>query len=194
MCGGGDAEVKETKEQKELAKIAMERYQKYKEFYVPAENEYMNYVTEQVNSDQRQAAIEGASVGASESAATQALQQDIGRLTTQGTGVNPDSGAFKTAINENAVDRGDSRVNNSQRSLQALEDAEMAGMQNIVAMGNNQQGAAVQGFGDVASLSASYARNEAVSDFNESMGREDLAGTVAGAGYGAYKNREELSQ
>lgn len=189
MCGKKKgAEVKETAEQQALAQIAAERWLSYKEMYLPVEQQYFDYVDD-LNSPARMHRMEGVAATNVESAFGEAVKTDIADLTSQG--VDPTSGKFQTAISDQTEARAAARAENTIRTGQALQDAHVAGKQNIVAVGNNQSGQAIAGFGDVAQQSAIEAQSEATSDYRRNQGNAAAAGMVAGAGYGAYVNTAE---
>ncbi|MAT95386.1 MAG: hypothetical protein CME59_22675 [Halioglobus sp.] len=190
MCGGGSPEIKETPEQKELARIAMERWRSYEEMYLPAEKMYFDYV-DNMDSAGRQQFARGAASAGVESAFGEAVQADAARLATQGQGVDPSSGRFQTALQDRSVEKAAVRADVASRADQALQDAKIAGKQNIVAMGNNQAGQAVAGLTDVAQAAGQEARGEAIADLNSDLSNQAAAGMAVGAGYGAYQNLED---
>ena len=193
MCGGGDPEIKETEAQKALADVALERWQSYKSMYLPAEQQYFDKV-EAYNSPQYQQKAGGAAAANVESAFGQAVQADVAALTSQGTGVNPNSGTFQSAMDDRQEQSGAARAENVNQSEQAVQDAYVGGMQNIVAMGNNQSTEAIAGMGDIANRSARVAQNDVYQDQVRDQGNEAAAGMVAGAGWGAYTNTRDKQQ
>lgn len=192
MCGGGDPEVKETPEQKELARIAVERWEKYQQMYKPVEQQYFDHVDNLATPEASERAGGVAAVNV-ESAFADAIQTDIAQMTTEGTGVDPSSGKFQSAIADHTQRKGAARAENINRSMQAVDDAHIGGLQNIVAKGNNQAGEAIAGFGDVARRSSDEARSQAINDSNQSQSTAGAVGTLAGAGYGAYRNSSQES-
>lgn len=192
MCGGGgNSGIKETREQKELARIALERWQRYGEIGVPAENKYIDYVTNQVNSESRQNLAAGAASGAVASSFGRAVQSDIARMTSEGTGVNPNSGKFKAAVQERQDQEGAARLAAVEQSKQQLDDDRVRGLQNIVAIGNNAEGVAIGGLQDAANTSAYYANQSAVQDFRNDMSDQAFVGQAVGFGAGMYNGRRE---
>lgn len=190
MCGGGgDPKIKETPEQKELARIAVERWNKYKEMYLPVEQEYFDLV-EKMDQKSTQKRAAGTAAVNVESAFADAIQNDVAMMTSQGSGVDPSSGKFQSAVADHAERKGAARSENMSMTEQAVKDNYIKGLQSIVAMGNNQASEAISGMGEVAQRSSDVARSEAVSDFRKDQGDEAAVGMVAGAGYGAYTNRD----
>lgn len=188
MCGKKGGEVKETAEQQALARIAAERWMSYKDMYLPVEQQYFDYV-DSLETPGKAHQIEGMAATNVESAFGEAVKMDVADLTSQG--VNPSSGKFQTAISDQTEARATARADNTIRSGQALQDAHVAGKQNIVAIGNNQSGQAIAGFGDVAAQSAIEAQSDATADYRRNQGNAAAAGMAAGAGYGAYINTAE---
>ena len=190
MGKGGDNKVKETAEQRELAKIAVERWQRYKQTYLPAEQIYFDKV-DYLGSERAQQKVAGAAGANVETAFGRAIQGDVNRLTTMGTGVDPASGKFQDSMADHTEAHGRARAMNVNESQQALQDSHIRGLQNIVAMGNNQSTQAIQGMGNIAQRSAAVARNDAQLGAFRDTSRQDTAGALAGAGYAAYTNTRD---
>jgi len=188
MCGGGgssDPEIKDTEDQKVLARIASEQYARNRKLYDGVEEQFFNY------SDSFQSPTKRQEAGQMASAATTAAYGEQFKQIAKSlaaSGINPSSGAFQSAMWENANEQGAAGTNNTNRTLQALDDTGLQAQSNVVAIGNKRAGSALAGMSDMASLSSYEAENKARQSVSNGQANEYMAGTVAGAGYSAYQN------
>jgi len=175
----GGEKVKDTLEQKELSRIASERWTRYQEVFVPAENKF---IEESVNYDKksREDGVVSAASAAVRSAGGKAIDNETKALSTNG--VNASSGKFMSAINENAVDTGAATTDIVNQSAQALQNQKVQGMKNVVAIGNGQAAETMSGMGGISMASANEAANNAQRKADRSSDKWEAAGTVAGAG------------
>lgn len=186
--GKADTSVKDTKDQKVLADIANQRFDRYREVYLPVENAYMEEVGN-FNSAGRQQQVAGAAASNTESAFAGKLNEEIQGMAGQGVNVN--SGAVNNVINQNAIQKGEARGHNVNMTQQALQDQHVQGLQNIVAMGNGQSTEAIKGLGEISSYSSQQAQDDAVKSFNNTSARNQAAGTAAGMAYSGAKAIQE---
>lgn len=173
----GSNRIEETAEQKELARIASERWGHYQSVFVPAENKLID---EMVNydKDSRVNAVQGSAIADVQNASASAWGEERRALTS--SGVDPTSGAFKSAISERAVNtaRAESEVVNN--ATQGVQDQKVQGMKNVVAIGNGQAAEALQGFSAIANTSAQQAVDKAYRKQDRRASTHEAVGTVAG--------------
>lgn len=189
--GGDDPELKDTEDQKELAKIASERWSDYQRDFVPAENFYIDEMTN-YDSDARYNNIEGAAAVNTESAYGEFQDEQLSALSANN--VNPNSGAFNEAIGDIATSKAKNKTSNIVQSKQALQDQGVQGMKNVVALGNNQAAESLAGLNTIASNSAGKAIDDVQTDAYEQRSKFGAIGQAAGmAGRAALGNNEEDS-
>lgn len=188
MCGGGgggDPEIKDTVDQQVLARIAAEQYERNRTIYDGSEEEFIGYAdgfgSEAKRADARQM---------SAAATTGAYSDRFGAIAKSlaASGVNPNSGTFMSEMWGNATQQAEGGTSNVNRTLQALDDTGLQAQANVVAIGNKRAGSALAGMSDIASMSAAEADNDARQRSYSSQANEYTLGTVAGAGYSAYRN------
>lgn len=169
----------DTEDEMELARIAGERWQQYQSVYVPAENKYIDEMRNYDNPD-RMAQVAQAAQAGTRSAFSEAINADIGNMTS--AGINPQSGTFKAAISDNTSDMAAAETSNTTRTQQAIQDQKVKGLQNVVAIGMGKSGEALAGLNTTAAMSNQEARHQAVSDYNDDAANKQAIGTVVGAG------------
>lgn len=175
---GGDNKIEDTEEQKALAEIAVERWQSYQTDFVIAEN---NYIDEMVDydKDSRIDNLEGSAAAETKAAFSVGRERDIDEMTS--SGVNPNSGVFKKAIDTNAANLAAIQTSNVARTGQAVQDQKVQGMKNVVAIGNGQSAEALAGMAGIASASANQAIDDAQTDAYKRRSNASAAGFAGGA-------------
>ena len=181
MCGGGggDNEIKETAEQRELAKIAMERWDYAQKEFAPFQQKYMDKV-EGLNST---GAYQGAAGRAGQGYAREfgkAGQQAQRTLTAQG--VDPTSGKFSATMGALDADQAAATADGVSRTQTTQSDRYVAGLENIVAMGQGKATSAQAGLGDVARASGQDAAQKAETAFRNRSDNRSMVGTTLGMG------------
>ena len=182
MCGGGD-KPKQTAEEKELGRIAVERWNDYQVRFKPIEDQYINDV-QMTDSDFNQVR------GSTATSVQQAFSGAETDLTNNlfASGVDPSSGAFIDALDGVSQDRGLSLGTGINEAENAVDNAHVQGLQNVVAMGQGQATQAIDGMGQMAGNATNEAINRSNNSFQERSAGLQLAGTVAGAGTAMYMN------
>ena len=177
--GGGDNEIEETEQQKALAEVSMKEWQNYLDKYRPFENAYMDDV-ERMNTTQQYNQVAGLSAVPVESEFSNAVAETSSAMTRGG--INPNSGVFKSQMGK--LDRAKSSVKADSMSQAQLgqQNRYVGGINNIVRMGQGQATEAIQGFGDMASMSGQKAYNDARNTMQNRNGNAQIGGQVIGAG------------
>lgn len=189
MSGGGkksDNTVKDTPEQRYAAQVAAEKWNFAQSTLAPLEDQYMANV-EDMDSEGRMSYIRGRANQASMGGMSQGLQQVNAQLGQ--AGINPNSGRWtgtQADFAEQSAQQGGETMGRAQFQQRAEK---IKGMQNIVAMGAGESAQAQAGLSDIASASASDARNQATNSFNRRSANLQLLGAAAGAAtnYGMNK-------
>lgn len=104
-----------------------------------------------------------------------------------GGGMSPNSGRAFGAVSDASTLTGTAGAGAAVKARQGVEDARLAGMQQVAAIGSGQKTSAVQGLQEIARDSVNSSIAEAM---DKQQGRSDRAGMVAGtAGVaaGVYK-------
>jgi hypothetical protein len=177
--GGSDNEIEETEQQKALAEVSMKEWQNYLDKYRPFENAYMDDV-ERMNTTQQYNQVAGLSAVPVESEFSNAVAETSSAMTRGG--INPNSGMFKSQMGK--LDRAKSSVKADSMSQAQLgqQNRYVGGINNIVRMGQGQATEAIQGFGDMASMSGQKAYNDARNAMQNRNDNAQIGGQVIGAG------------
>jgi hypothetical protein len=179
MGGGGDNKIEETEQQKALAEVSMKEWRNYLDKYRLFENAYMDDV-DRMNTSQQYDQVAGLAAVPVESEFTNAVMQTSDAMV--GAGLNPNSGIFKAELDK--LDRRKAQVKADSMSQAQLgqQNRYLGGIQNIVRMGQGQATEAVQGFGDMASMSGQKAYNDARNTLENRSNNAQIGGQVIGAG------------
>ncbi|MGH1374498.1 MAG: hypothetical protein ACRBBW_20850 [Cellvibrionaceae bacterium] len=180
----GPDEVEETEQEKTLAKVANEKWERGEEIYRPMQQKFMSDVdaidTEASNNYASGVATQQTKTAFSD-VRDQVAKQDIK------TGINPNSGRFKSGQSEMATKEAEATGENVGRSQVATTEDSAIGMMNVVALGQGQSTKAQLGFTGLADSAAAKSRNDAINAANESAAKREAVGTIAGgvASYGS---------
>ncbi len=180
MCGGSKG-VPETPEEIELAQIASERWEDYKQKFIPVENQAISDVTKEFDNPSEF----GANVAnTSTQMAFSPVEASMARgLTTRGAG--PGSGAFTGGIVGLNTDRAASSGLGQANAYGVQRTQNLQNMQSLINMGQGQAGSGLSGLGDAATL----AQRNAFLDSRASAAARAALGQAAGAvagGVGSY--------
>lgn len=177
--GGGDADtsIDDTNDLKALADVASLHLERYENIGAPFEDKYIDEMTNYDTEDRRQQ-VAGQSSSSVSGAFGEAINAEL--KSKAAGGINPNSGAFKTAINEGHMAEAGAKSDNVNRSLQSLQDAEMQGKQNVIAMGRGQQTEAIQGLNSMAIDSTQRAKDTAFRNHNTNSANSEALGMAAG--------------
>ena len=187
MGGGGDNKIEETEEQRELQKIAAEQWNDYQINMIPLENEYIKDVFNLRSPEMMEKAR--AFTMSSMSPEYQQLDNEATAVLNE-RGFDPSSQGYierSKSLSEaqaRGIGGGLTRTNMEQ------QDRAYRGLENVMKMGSGQQGEALTGLTEIADLSGRYAQESAAKGFNKATGRRELAGSVAGMGFGSAMDNQ----
>lgn len=179
MGGGGDNKIEETPEQRAQAEVAMMQWKDYLNKYRPFEDAFMEDV-DRMNTGQQYNQAAGLAAVPVESEFSTAVRDTSSAMV--GGGLNPNSGAFKSNLSKLDRAKSTTKADNMNQAQVGQQNRYVSGISNIVRMGQGQETEAVQGFGDLASMSSRKAYNDANNALNNRRDNQQLAGAVVGAG------------
>ncbi len=179
--GGGGGSIDDTEDQKELAAIALDRFNRYQQVYVPAENRFIDEVRN-YDSEARMQQAGGIATGSVQQAFTEGFADQRADFAAQG--INPASGTSNQALQEYGANSMFAQSDNVNRTEQSIQDAKLTGMQNVVAMGQGQAGNAISGLSQAAGYSQQDASRQADNAFNSASNRRYVAGAAIGGAIG----------
>lgn len=186
MSGDADTPAP-TEAERALAEVAASRFTRYQNVFAPLENEYIREVFALRSPGSFQEARGQASTAVEREFG--AAERDLDRRAFS-AGIDPSSGAYQGG--SRALMRAKERALGLGGAGAQIDQADRAyqGMQNVIAMGNNQAFDAMEGMGDVAARANDNAARSAQTAFNRATTGMEVAGTAAGvaAGYGVNRN------
>lgn len=180
---GDDGKIEETEDEKAFADVVSQKWNHYKEKYSGVEQQYMDKV-DSLDSEGAKTFAEGSANQHTQAAFSKAA--DDVRDSHTAAGLNPNSGASKAKMHEFATNEGEATGENMARAGNSQKDQHIAGISNIVAMGQGKSTEATAGLGGLADSSADKAASDAVKAFNDSAANQQAVGTVAGAAASHY--------
>lgn len=180
MGGSSSPDIEETPEQKESARIAAEEWGRYQDVFRDVEDQFIKEM-DRTDADYANVRNEVAR-GVNEQYSGMATQR---RNQMIAGGVDPSSGGFKAGLGDVSVRHAQASADAETSALEGVADAEIAGKQAIVAMGQGQSADAQAGLADVAGQAVQESINDANEDMRSRMARQQALGSAAGmaAGY-----------
>jgi len=183
MCGS-KPKVKETAEEKALARISKERWDSYKQRYIPIENAMMKKTLDRLNKPDEL-------IGGMANASTQMQYSALEPQVTKGLtlrGAKAGSGAFTGAVTGLVRDRTKSSAGGQISGQMYSTAMDINNLQNFVKMGQGQADASLQGYASAAD----FAQRQAILDAQASAAARAAVGQAIGTGvgmaYGNYSN------
>jgi hypothetical protein len=167
---------KETEQERALAEVAAQKWARYKDVGVKAENAYMGKVNEMGAEASNQFAR---GIASSASAAKSNNISPLARI-APATGAN--SGAAKASQFDNAMAGALSGADNTMGAALSREDQHAGGIQSVVAMGQGQSAEAQSGLTDLAISANRKASQDSIERFNNHAANMNAAGTLVGGG------------
>lgn len=179
----GDAgEVEETPQQRAMVDLAVNKLADYQKRWLPLQRNLAQQITSMGG--------EGSAARrrARGSAATD-IEANFSRARTGLDASAANTGSFGSAKHKLAVggmgeDQATSMGLGLTQAEQQIDDAYVSGLGTIMALGQGQQGDAIQGLSRSADLSGRQAAADAQSSLDSRMGDAQLVGQLAGAGFG----------
>jgi hypothetical protein len=185
----GDApSVKESQQEKAAAEVALKKWNYYQETYRPIEDQFMKNV-DSMNSDGAKDFATGTAASAVTANFDNTRKQAGGSL--RSAGINPNSGAYKSTMNEIEQAEAGASSDAKVRALNSVEDNYVTGLSNVSAIGRGQSTQAQHGLHDLAVGAQQKATQSAVDSFNRSSDNLNAAGSLAGAALYMGKNSNQ---
>ncbi len=178
MGKGGSGKVEETAAQKALAEVAMQQWQLYQNELKPYEDLFMNKVDDLNREGEFDKLAGTAALGTAQSfgEARQGLADGMAAA-----GVDPSSGKYQEAMKELEADQALSQTDTTSRAQSSQQDRYVAGLKDVVSMGQGQKAEALAGYNSLASTSLNKAAVDAQSKFNNKQAVMGLVGALGGA-------------
>lgn len=185
MSGGGSSEQKETSYEKAAAEVANKQWSLYQNELSQYEDTFIQRVGN-YNSDSNMANVKSDAALSYASAYSDTREQLANNMAA--SGIDPSSGKFKETMADTVTDQAINQADTINRAQSSEQDRYIAGLSDVVSIGQGQKAEAMAGLSDVANMSASKAASDAQNDFNNRAANQQLAGAVAGAGLSSYMN------
>lgn len=176
--GGGRDEPEETEASKAAAEIANKQWNIYQTDLKPFEDKFIQRV-DGFNSKQNMDRVkQDVAVNHNQefTKAREGLNQSL-----LSAGIDPSSGKYQGAMNQLTQDQALTQADTINRVQSTEQDKYLAGLSDVVAMGDGQKGQALAGISDSANNSLRKSVADAQSSFNEHAAMANTIGTVAGA-------------
>jgi hypothetical protein len=181
LGGSKSQKVKPTEQEKELAKIGREKYLDFEARFVPMENQLI-------------AEIQGLGTPQEAERLRGAANVDVMRNRQPVAGVDPTSGRAR------GLELG-SLADLTARDTAARNAAEIGGrkrytggLTNMVTLGRNLEGAALNNLESSAALETSRAMSESRGDYAAAQNQQSAIGSAAGLGVGLWYGRDRTPQ
>lgn len=178
MGKGGSNEIKETEAQKALAEVTMKQWGIYQSDLKQYEDIFMDKVDELNGEEAFDDAAGTAALGTAHSfgEAREGLSDAMAT-----SGVDPTSGKYQSTMHELETDQALSQTDTTNRTQSSQQDKYVAGLKDVVSIGQGQKAEALEGYNSLASSSLNKAASDAQTKFNNKQAVLGLVGTVGGA-------------
>ncbi|WP_198517254.1 hypothetical protein [Vibrio sp. HA2012] len=183
--GKSSSSQKETSYEKAAAAVAAEQWDIYENELSQYEDNFIQRVGN-YNSDSNMANVKSDTDLAYNSAYADNREQTAESMAA--SGIDPSSGKFQGAQADITTSQAMSQADAVNRAQSSEQDKYIAGLSDVVSIGQGEKAEAMAGLSDVASMSASKAAGDAQNDFNSRAATQQLVGSVAGAGLRSYQN------
>lgn len=183
MSKGSD-KPKETPEEIELANIGAERWNDYKQRYIPVENAAIGRVLSEI--DDPSGRGEDMANASTQMAFSPVEEQATMGLTTRGA--RPGSGAFAGGVTGVGLDRVASSGQNQANAFGLQRRINVNNLQSLVDIGQRKAASGLAGLTDVADAASRQAIFDARASAAARAALGNAAGTAAGVGFGLYNS------
>jgi len=176
MGGGGDTDVEPTAEERELAQIATERFERFEQEFIPAENEFIESVQSIDEGDADLAA------GTAAASSQQAFSQSQGQIAQSqiDSGAAPGSGRFNQAVGGAGDEAAASRGQAIAQARRGSTDRRLAGLEAVTAIGRGKDAESINTISDVAREANQESIRDAQIAANNRATNAQAAGTLVG--------------
>lgn len=181
----GDAgEVEETPQQRAMVDLAVNKLADYQKRWLPVQKQLAAQISSMGprGSATRRRARGAASTDIEANFSRARAGLDTGAANTGAFG----SSKHKLAVAGMGEDQGTSLGLGLTQAEQQIDDAYVSGLGTIMALGQGQQGQAIQSLSRSADMSGRQAQADAAASLDARMGDAALAGQLVGTGFGLY--------
>lgn len=175
---GGSNEVKETEAQKAAAEVAMKQWGIYQTDLRPFEDTFIKKVDGLNGGKEYDKQASTAALGTAQGFGE--ARRGLADAMAAG-GVDPTSGKYQEAMGELGTDQALSQTDTTNRAQSSQQDRYVAGLKDVVSIGQGQKAEAMAGMGDLANASLRKATSDAQSAFQSKQATAGLIGSVGGA-------------
>lgn len=183
--GGGP---EETEEEKELARIGFERWEDYKQRFIPVENLAIKDVMDDINSPTMEG--EGMANVDTQSAFSELEEQTASGLARRGARTG--SGAFAGSLTDVNLDRMASSSGGQSAAYGLQRRNNISNLQNLVNLGQGKASAGLAGLSTVADAASRQAIMDARASAASRAALGQVAGAAAGIGFGIYNSNSYI--
>lgn len=191
MGKGSKPSIDETPEQRELAEIAAERYDYFERDLKPVQQVYMDHAQKQ-NAASNYQRLAGTVKANTSNMLNEHL--DGAESGMKAAGIDPTSGRYSATVGDAATRAADITADTVNRAQSQQQDNYMAGLGNVIAMGEKKATSAIDGLTDVAAKSADHAQQAVSSKLQRRSDAQTGLATLATVGldtaYHANKNKK----
>ncbi|MBM7070869.1 hypothetical protein JQC92_02285 [Shewanella sp. 202IG2-18] len=181
---GGDDEIKETEFEKELGKVYSEKWDYYQNNIVPFENQIIEDAKSSNDASVYQSIADDVNLSNKRNFA-QASEKTATNLAA--SGVNPNSGKFKNAVNSLSDMEAVATADSASRAQVSGQERYLDKMGNVMAMGDGQSTKAVSSLSDIAINSQRKAVHDASIAAQNRDSTLEAVGALGGAAASYYK-------
>ena len=190
MSKGGSNDIKETSAQQAAADVATQQWDLYSGNLKQYEDQFMDKVDD-ANSDKAYSDLAGDTNLAYAKNFSKAATGTADSLAS--AGVDPTSGKYQSTMGS-LRDAQSSGVMDTTNKVQTDQSNKyVAGLKDVVSIGQGQKAEALQGYSGLANSSAQAAANDAYLAQQKSSGIQNTVGTAAGMGLSYYMGKKKPS-
>ena len=175
--GKGSSEIKETSAEKAAAGVAKEQWDLYKNELSQYEDIFMDKVDDLNNESEYSKVASDTNLGYQQ-AFTEARGNTANSLAS--AGVDPTSGKYQAAMDDITTRQATGQIDTTNRAQTDQANKYIAGLQDVVSIGQGQKAEALQGLGSQANA----AQRQAFTDASNAQASAGAIGNAVGTGIG----------
>ena len=190
MSKGGSNEIEETSAQQAAADVATQQWDLYNNNLKQYEDQFMDKVDD-ANSDKAYSDLAGDTNLAYAKNFSKAATGTADSLAS--AGVDPTSGKYQSTMSSLRDAQAAGVMDTTNKVQTDQSNKYVAGLKDVVSIGQGQKAEALQGYSGLADSSAQAAANDAYLAQQSSAGTANAVGTAAGMGLSYYMDKKKPS-
>ena len=190
MSKSGSNEIKETSAQQAAADVATQQWDIYNNGLKKYEDQFMDKV-DNANSDKAYSDLAGDTNLAYAKNFSKAATGTADSLAS--AGVDPTSGKYQSTMGSLRDAQSSGMMDTTNKVQTDQSNKYVAGLKDVVSIGQGQKAEALQGYSGLANSSAQAAANDAYLAQQKSSGIANTVGTAAGMGLSYYMGKKKPS-